>query len=445
MNIGMIAMSGVRAWSDELNQASLTMPGFVERGKVIASMPSLSLLTLAALTPDEHDISYHEIPKLDEHGPLPEGFDLVAIATYSAQVSDAYKLADHYRAQGIPVVMGGLHVSVEPTEALQHASAVVIGEAEPLWPGLIADAERGELHSHYGPVDQPFDLADAPIPRYDLLDHELYNRFPLTTSRGCPFRCEFCASSILISDRYKVKPVERVLAELHAIKQTWEHPFIEFADDNSFVNRRHYHELLAALRDENIKWFTECDVSVADDPQLLDLMRESGCRQVLIGLESPRSEGLDGLELRGNWKLKQIDRYEAAIHAIQRQGITVNGCFILGLDGHTPDIFDAVYDYSMRLNLWDVQITVLTPFPGTPLYDRLLKQGRILRPGVWDTCTLFDVNFEPTGMSANELQQGLLYLAGRVYSKEAIDTRRRGFFDNLDRSLRQQMKSLVAG
>lgn len=444
MNIALIAMSGVRAWSDKLNAAGLTMPGVMERGRVIASMPSLSLLTLAALTPEEHQVSYHEIPNLNEHGPLPTGVDLVAIATFSAQVKDAYRVADHYRAEGIPTVMGGLHVSVEPEEALQHASTIVLGEAEPLWPALISDAERGELRPRYGPASQAFELSSAPIPRYDLLDVDRYNRFPLQTSRGCPFRCEFCASSILLTERYKVKPVERVIAELHAIKETWSTPFIEFADDNSFANKRHYRELLAALRTENIKWFTECDISVAEDEELLTLMRESGCRQVLIGLESPRSEGLDGLEMRGNWKLQQLDRYEAAIRTIQSRGITVNGCFILGLDGHTSSIFDAIYEYVMRTSLWDVQITVQTPFPGTPLYQRLLKADRILEPGAWEKCTLFDVNFEPSDMSPDELQNGLVHLAGQLYSQEAIDTRRRGFFEGLDRELRHHAAKLTS-
>lgn len=432
MKLGMIAMSGVRAASEELNRAGLTMPGVMERGRVIASMPSLSLLTLAALTPADWDIHYHEIADLRSEPELPDGFDLVAIATFSAQVFDAYAVADEYRARGVPVVMGGLHVTVLPDEAAQHADCVVVGEAEPLWPTVLADFIRGELKPRYGPAPRPFDLADAPIPRYDLLDVDKYNRFPLQTSRGCPFRCEFCASSILLREPYAVKPVERVLAELHAIKDVWAHPFIEFADDNSFVNQRHYRALLESLASENVAWFTECDISVAQDDDLLAAMRRAGCRQVLIGLESPTRAGLNGLELRGNWKLDHSAEYEAAIRKIQSYGITVNGCFILGLDGHGPEAFDHVFDFAMRTGLYDVQITVQTPMPGTPLYARLEKAGRILRPGAWETCTLFDVNFEPTDMTPDELQQGIVALAQRLYAPEYQDARRHQFFDQID-------------
>ncbi|MFG0283513.1 MAG: radical SAM protein [Phycisphaerales bacterium JB039] len=425
----LIAMSGVRAWSEELNAAGLTMPGVVERGRVIASMPSLGLLTLAGLTPPDVEIAYHEIADLRKAGPLPEGFDLVAISTMSAQVFDAYTVADRYRSRGVQVVMGGLHVTAMPEEALAHCTAVVVGEAEPVWAQVVEDARRGRLGGIYKADPWgAFDMLQAPIPRYDLLDIDKYNRLPVQTARGCPHNCEFCASSITLTSRYKPKPVERIMAEIRFIKRLWPQPFIELADDNSFACRGHAKELLRELAKEGVQWFTEVDISIARDGELLDLMARAGCRQVLIGLESPQPEGLDTLELRANWKLRQFPKYEAAIHAIQSRGITVNGCFILGLDGHTPATFGAVHDFARRCGLYDVQITVLTPFPGTPLYERLLAEGRILEPGAWHKCTLFDVNFEPRGMTAAELQQGLVDLAGRLYDPEAVRQRRERFF-----------------
>lgn len=429
MRLGLIAMSGVRAWSAELNAAGLTMPGVVERGRVIASMPSLSLLTLAALTPPDVEVSYHEIRDLRAHGPLPENFDLVAISTMSAQVFDAYAVADHYRARGVPAVMGGLHVTALPEEALAHASAVVVGEAEPLWPALIEDFRAGRLRPRYeSPAGASFDLARAPRPRFDLLDIEKYNRLPVQTARGCPHRCEFCASSVLLTGGYALKPAAKVLDEVRFIKSLWSDPFIELADDNSFASRRHARELLTALAGEGVPWFTEADLSIADDPELLTLMRRAGCRQVLIGLESPRESGLSGLELRRDWKLRQFPRAEAAVRTIQSHGITVNGCFILGLDGHTPEVFGDVLAFADRAGLYDVQITVQTPFPGTPLYTRLLAEGRILHPGQWQRCTLFDVNFVPTHMTPEELQRGLVELARRLYDEEAVRRRRETFF-----------------
>jgi radical SAM superfamily enzyme YgiQ (UPF0313 family) len=431
MKILLLAMSGVRAWSDELNRAGLTMPGVIERAQVIASMPSLGLLTLAALTPPDVHADYREIRDLRAEGvdSLPTDYDLVAISTFSAQAHDAYAVAARFRALGIPVVIGGLHATALPDEALLHADAVVAGEAEALWPRVVADARAGRLQRLYRPAPgEEFDLAHAPIPRYDLLDIEKYNRLTVQTCRGCPHACEFCASSIMLTKRYKLKPVERIIDEVRRIKQFWRRPFLEFADDNSFVHRAHARRLMAALRPERVRWFAECDVSIADDPELLDLMRLAGCRQVLLGLESPTRAGLDGVELKRNWKLRQLDRYELAVRAIQSRGVAVNGCFVLGLDGHDESIFDSVYDFAMRSGLFDVQITVATPFPGTPMLERLRREGRLLHDGEWGRCTLFDVNFVPTGMSPERLQRGLVELAHRLYEPGAIAARREEFF-----------------
>ncbi len=437
MKIGLVAMSGVRVENPELNRVGVNLPGFVERSKVIASLPSLSLLTLAGLTPDDVELDYREVRDLDEAGTLPDDYDLVAVATFSARVLDAYALAARFRAAGTPVVMGGLHVTALPEEARAHDVITVVGEGELSWPQVVEDLRHGRLREEYRPPKgRAFDLADAPMPRFELLDFARYNRIPIQTSRGCPFRCDFCASSITLTPRYTVKPVDRVIAEIRRVRERWDHPFIEFADDNSFVLRPHYRRLLEALEAEGIRWFTECDVSVADDEAMLDLMRESGCRQVLIGLESPVASGLDGVELRRNWKLGRLADYAAAVQRIQSRGITVNGCFVLGLDGHGPEIFDQVYEFVDRTGLYEVQITVMTAFPGTPLYRRLKQQGRILNDGAWNLCTLFDVNFVPTGMSPEALQQGLIDLAARVYDPEFVRERRQRFFRELkDRRL----------
>lgn len=435
MRIGFIAMSGVRAWSEELNRAGLTMPGVVERSRVIASLPSLSLLTLAGLTPPDIEVEYREIRDLRAEGLPADRYDLVAISSFSAQVFDAYTVADHYRSLGVPVVLGGLHVTALPDEAAAHADSIVIGEAEPHWPRLLADWRAGQLRPRYelAENDPEFDFAHSPMPRFDLLDIEKYNRIPVQTSRGCPHQCEFCAGSILLTRAYKVKPVERIIAEIHEVKRLWRHPFIEFADDNSFVNRKHAHALCEALIPERVRWFTEVDISIANDPDLLELMRRAGCREVLIGLESPSPAGLDRIETRANWKLRQLSRYEEGVRRIQDAGIAVNGCFILGLDGDTEATFDEVFAFAERAGLFDVQITVQTPFPGTPMYSRLLSEGRIIAPGAWDRCTLFDVNFIPRAMTPDRLQRGLLELAHRLYEPSFVARRRQGFLDTLSR------------
>ena len=265
------------------------------------------------------------------------------------------------------------------------------------------------------------------MPRFDLLQPDKYNRLTVQTSRGCPHRCEFCASSILLTPRYKVKPVEKVIAEIRAIKKIWPRPFIEFADDNSFVHREHYKRLLRELAREKLRWFTEADVRVAEDDELLGLMRDSGCQQVLIGLESPCRTSLYGVELKSNWKLRQRDSYRETIAKIQSYGITVNGCFILGLDGDTRDVFDDVLHFVRDSGLYEVQVTFMTAFPGTPLYARLKRQGRILRDRAWELCTLFDINFRPKNMSVEQLQSGFLKLVKQLYSAAETRARRARF------------------
>lgn len=435
MRIAFLAMSGVRAYDPELTALGLTLPGFVERNKIIASLPSLSLLTLAALTPPEIEASYHEVPDLVAAEDLPTGVDLVAISTYSAQVFEAYAVAERYLRRAVPVVMGGLHVTALPDEARARGIIPAVGEGELTWPQVMDDLRRGRLRPEYRPAaGDHFDLADAPMPRYELLDVTRYNRLTVQTSRGCPHRCEFCASSVLLTPRYRVKPVDKVLAEIRRIKAIWPAPFIEFADDNSFADRAHYKALLRRLEGERIRWFTEADVSIANDPELLTLMRESGCRQVLIGFESPTAAGLAGLEMRSDWKRRRQPRYEDAVRTIQSHGITVNGCFILGLDGQDESVFDAVYDFVERSGLYEVQITVLTAFPGTPLHARLRREGRLLEYGAWAKCTLFDVNHVPSGMTPARLRAGLVDLGRRLYDGAFTEARRRRFFQQLGRA-----------
>ena len=427
MKFGFIAMSGVRAYNKELTDLGLTLPGFVERNKIIASLPSLGLLTLAGMTPENFDVKYLEVPEVDAFIGDPEGFDVVAISSFSAQIKDAYRLADRYRSMGTKVILGGLHVSAMPVEAMAHADSVVVGEGESVWPALLSDLQRGTLARVYDAKGMSFDLAQSPMPAFQLLDIDKYNRLTVQTQRGCPWRCDFCSSSIGISPSYKFKPVEKIIAEIRRIKELWPHPFIEFADDNSFVNKIQTKRLLRALASEDVRWFTETDLSVAEDSELLALMRDSGCAQVLIGFESLSALALDRVEQHANWKAKHLAEYQDAIAKIQDHGITVNGCFILGLDGTGTESFDDVWNFVRNSGLYEVQITVLTPFPGTPLYDRLRVEGRLLKEHAWELCTLFDVNFRPSHMSVAELESGFCSLAEKLYSDEATRERREMF------------------
>ncbi|UCF30247.1 MAG: B12-binding domain-containing radical SAM protein [bacterium] len=430
MRIALIALSGIRVCDQDLLDLGLTLPGFVERSKVIASLPSLGLLTLAGMTPRQHHVEYLEVPDIREMGDpgqILTGFDLVALSSYSAQIGEAYELADLCRERGIPVVMGGTHVSSLPEEAKAHCDSVVIGEGEVSWPAVLSDAGRGRMQDCYNPSRAEFDLRRSPIPAFHLLDIDRYNRLTVQTSRGCPHRCEFCASSILLTRRYKQKPMENILAEIDAIREIWKHPFIEFADDNTFVDAAFWKNLLPRLAERRIRWFTETDISVAWDADLLKLMRRSGCAQVLIGLESPEPAGLNGVEMKNNWKLRRLPYYKEAVRRIQSHGISVNGCFVLGLDGQGPSIFQELLEFVQDIALHEVQITLQTAFPGTPLYERLREEGRLLEERAWQTCTLFDVNYRPDGMSVDELVRGFRSLAERLYSDEFTRWRRTRF------------------
>jgi radical SAM superfamily enzyme YgiQ (UPF0313 family) len=449
MKIGLIAIAGVKLQTRKFIELGITLPQFMNRGQVIAQLPNLALLTLAGVTPEGVDLEYLEVDDVAAHAAAPRrDFDLVALSTYTARAFDAYQVADAYRAAGVPVVFGGLHATVLPDEVAQHADAVVVGEGEALWPRVVRDFQQGgraALQRFYR-EDQPgrYALTGAPMPRFDLLTTVpylppsdtlqtgqinrlgAYNRILVQATRGCPWDCEFCAASRLYGPRYRIKPVERVLREVDAVRALWRRPFIEFADDNTFVHRPWAKELLRGLAEREIRYFTETDVSVAEDGELLDLLYPSGCRQVLIGFESPRRESLELLD-RANWKARQRDRYLEAIDKIQSRGVSVCGCFIVGLDQDTPAVFDEIRAFVQASQLLEVQITVLTPFPGTRLYQRLEREGRLLYPGQWDRCTLFDVNFRPRGMTVEQLEEGVMQLWKDTWNADAFQNRKRHY------------------
>ncbi|HVU32956.1 MAG TPA: radical SAM protein [Opitutaceae bacterium] len=434
MKIGLLAMSGVRVHDRKLLELGLTLPGFVERSRIIASLPSLGLLYLAARTPPEHEVLYAEAESGEAVPPEMLGCELVAISTFSAQIYEAYAVADRLRARGIMVAMGGLHVSVLPDEALAHADYVVVGEGENVWPAVVAAAAAKSGAGVFRAADfAPVDINELPAPRFEVLRNRPYNRYTIQTTRGCPWRCEFCASTVMLQSPYRRRPIDGVVRDIEAVERLHPQAFIEFADDNTFVDKSWGRELCRALIPLRVHWFTETDLSLADDPGLLDLMQRAGCRQVLVGLESPTPGPLTGLELRADRKAAWAHEHVARVRAIQEQGITVNACFILGLDGQTPGVFEDVIDFVETAQPFDVQITLLTAFPGTPLRARLARERRLLDPTAWQLCTLFDVNFRPTGMSPDELRAGIHWLATELYSEEATHRRRRAFFQRFGR------------
>ena len=424
-------MSGVRVHNAKLMEIGLTLPGFVERSNVIASLPSLGLLSIAAYTPDHWEVVYKDLDQLNDadiQGILDDQPDLVAFSSLTARIDETYRLSTRFRNEGITVVIGGLHASAMPDEAMHYADSVVQGEGELIWPILLKDFENHRLNPLYSSLTNKAyscDFSEYRTPRYDLLDISKYNRLTLQTTRGCPLHCSFCAASRTISS-YKKKPMRHIEKELDTIHALWDKPFIELADDNTFVDKKWSRDLLWLFCNYDMKWFTETDISIAYDHELLELLKESNCAQVLIGLEAATPEGLHKID-RNNWKYRQFDNYYQAVDTIQSYGISVNGCFILGFDTDTPDTFEKTEEFIKNSNLSEVQITILTPFPGTTLYHQLKNEGRLISDNYWEKCTLFDVTYQPRNMSVEEMTEGFQQLMQAVYSPAEVKKRKQRF------------------
>lgn len=431
----LISMSGVRVYNKKLLELGLTLPGFVERSKVIANLPNLGLLTLAAHTPPNWEIIYKELDHYTEteiNEIINEHPDIIAFSSLTARINEAYSLAGRFREQNIKVVIGGLHVSALPDEAANFADCVIQGEGEIIWETLLSDYENNTLKPFYSSrsnTNYSFHFASSKIPRYELLDISKYNRLTIQTTRGCPLHCSFCAASRTISS-YKKKPLAQIERELNKIFEVWTRPFVELADDNTFVDKAWSKELLKLFGTYNMKWFTETDISVAYDDELLELLAKSNCAQILIGFETSNIAGLKGID-KSDWKYKQFDNYLKAIEKIQSYGISVNGCFILGFDTDTKDTFKETEQFIANSNLSEVQITLLTPFPGTDLYKQLKQENRLLAETYWDKCTLFDVNFIPRNFSVEELEDGFHELMSNIYSVGAVKERKSKFRQTL--------------
>jgi radical SAM superfamily enzyme YgiQ (UPF0313 family) len=436
----LISMSGVRVYNKKLMTLGLTLPGFVERSKVIASLPSLGLLTLAAHTPANWEVVYREIDEYDEteiNKIINLNPDLIAFSSLTARINETYLLAALFRKSGITVVIGGLHVSALPEEAMNYADSIIQGEGEFIWEKLIMDFENKQLKNIYSSLNQPefaFKFTSSRVPKYELLDISRYNRLTIQTTRGCPLHCNFCAASRTISS-YKKKPIGQIARELDKIFELWDNPFIELADDNTFIDKAWSVELLKLFSRYRMKWFTETDISIAYNNEILELLAKSNCAQVLIGFETTKAESLKGID-RGNWKFKQFDNYMKAIEKIQSYGISVNGCFILGFDTDTRESLKYTDQFIKGSGLSETQITILTPFPGTQLYNQLKKENRLLSENFWDRCTLFDVNFRPKNLTVEELENNFQELMACVYSDSRVKERKNRFRETIKNKMK---------
>ena len=381
----------------------------------------VNLPLLAALTPPGHTVTL--IDEAFAPDDMNQDVDLVGITVMTDLVLRAYQIADAYRQKGVKVVMGGIHPTVLPDEALEHADAVVVGEAEGLWPRLLSDAASGQMQRLYRAAKMT-DLNGLPKPRRDLFPGTQCNGnapipIGVETSRGCPYDCDFCSIAQTLGHQYRVRPVQEVIAEIESIDS----PYLFFVDDALGLNRNEAKKLFTEMIPLRRLWLGQGTVSLAEDLELLRLMRRSGCMGLLIGFESVQKETQNEMKKIKNLR---IDFYEA-MRRFHGEGFGILGAFVFGFDYENKDVFEQTLEFTLRGRLDCVELRILTPFPGTRLYQRLLTEGRLFVPDWWlrgyppDTLL-----FQPKGMTADELMSGFARLNRQTYSFGAMIKRSLG-------------------
>lgn len=415
-HVALVSFVGLRVHEERLLELGMHLPGLRKRASALAELPALGLLTLAGLTPPDWDQTYHEISSAADADRtfddlLTRGPTLIAVSALTASVLSAYQFCDRLRKAKLPVAIGGLHVMSCPGEAAEHADAIITGEGEPIWNSLLDDAAANRLRRQYR-ASEAFSLERAPVPRFDLLGPRSRPRYTLQTARGCPLTCEFCGASRLLG-RFREKPLERIRAEVDALPTESGARWLELADDNTFAGVRDPTALLDVLKAANVRYFTESDWRLGERRDILHQLRDSGCQQVLIGIESLhfRFPGM-------GQKQAELERILDAVRAIQEAGVAVNGCFIVGADGESDTSLDRLADFLETSPFAEIQLTLQTPFPGTALFRRLTREGRLLSRD-WSHYTLFDLTYQPDRMTVTALEEGFRRLISRVFSREA--------------------------
>jgi len=373
----------------------------------------LALPTLAALTPSDCEV------ELTDENVEPVNFDdkadLVGITGMTCAIPRSYEIADEYRKIGIPVVMGGIHVSMLPEEAIQHCDSVVVGEAEEMWGLVVRDAQKKTLKKFYRAPRFP-DLSHAPIPRWDLLQNDKYCYFTIQTGRGCPYDCDFCSVQTFNGRQYRYKPIDSVIKEIELLKSLEvKKPFF-FVDDNLLAYNDYAKKIFSSLTLHDIKWWCQSSVDSLRDDEALELMYKAGCREIFVGLESVSQNSLNSM---GKSKVNNMGEYKDVINRVHSHGIAIFGSFILGSDSDDADIFGQTEKFINETDMSFAMINILTPAPGTKLYSRLDKDNRLLTHE-WYKYDGEHPCFKPRLISQIELQKKRTFLLKRIYSYENL-------------------------
>jgi len=380
--------------------------------------PPLGLGIVAGLTPDGWEVDI--IDENLEPFKFAEA-DLVGLTAFTSAANRAYEIAGIYRKKGVPTVIGGIHASMVPEEALRYADAVVIGEAESVWARVIADFEAGALQSTYR--GELIDMKGMPRPRHDLF-RSGYDLGSIQTARGCPMDCEFCSVTGFNGSRYRQRPVEEVLDELETIPQKK----ILFVDDNIIGYSKRSTERALALfkgiieRGIRKNWICQASLNFADNEEVIEYAARSGCRMVFLGIEAEVSQALQ--EMNKNLNLRKLpDTYEKIFRRIHKHGISILGAFIYGADSDTPEALRRRTDYILRAGVDAPQITFMTPLPGTRLFNKLQEEKRLLYtdfPAGWDHYQMTEATHRPLTMEPREFADISSSSCRRIFSRRTI-------------------------
>jgi radical SAM superfamily enzyme YgiQ (UPF0313 family) len=374
------------------------------------------LMAVAGATPGDDEVSILDevVEPLDLDAPAP---DLVGISVKTQTAARAYRVADEYRRRGVPVVLGGIHATILPGEALRHADAVAVGEAEETWPRIVRDARAGRPRGIYRAEGFP-SLDSLPLPRRDLVKQSKYLTVnTVQVTRGCPFGCDFCSVTRFYGTRCRARRTDSVLHEVAGLPPG----VVFFTDDNFGGNPAAARELMRELPALRRRWISQTSLPSVQDDEFVDLAARSGCVGLLIGFESLSSENLRAMHKAQN----RPDAYAGTVRRLHERGIEIAASVIVGLDGDPLSVFASTLEFASANRIEVLQVNVLTPFPGTDLYGRLRAEGRLPDETWWLTspADYFGVHFRPRLISAEELRSGCLWLSRKFYSLPAIARR----------------------